>query len=377
MDGRHKSDLRLSLNRLIRSDLLPQLVALTESLPVFAALRPRVLQMRLVFDANRVHAELRWRLTRRKSPSDRSAIHEAIVAGVVVLFAPEHLKSEIAKHLEDIASDTGVSGSEVQREWDLFQQYVCFYEPKSQTSSIESYADIDDFPYLATSRELDTQAVYTSDPHLAAMQAPVVSAFIDTHLRDYARASSVQIVLHLGSSFSLIVSWEFLCVIYRLLSRSIQALKRLPVAAQVAMAGIAGAVLLHPKSREKLVATCSSLLRSQAAHVVWEATTQLVLAADSAKRQARAHYDHLHTIVPARQRRPLLHHVRAVLVAAQAELSLDELERRVRRGGYESRSKTFRQYLGRILRSDESFIEVAPGQWSVRSTPGSPVYKPA
>jgi predicted nucleic acid-binding protein len=210
MDGRLKSDSRQSLDRLVPSDLLPQLVALTEAIPVLAALRPQVLQKRLVFDANRVHAELRWRLTRRKSPSDRSAIHEPIIAGVVVLFAPEHLKAEIAKHLGDIARDTGVSVSDVEREWELIQKHLCFYEPKSRPSSVESCADVDDFPYLATSRELDTQAVYTSDRHLAAMQAPVVSAFIDTHLRDYARASSVQIVLHLGSSFSVVVSWEFL-----------------------------------------------------------------------------------------------------------------------------------------------------------------------
>ena len=76
MDGRLKSDSRQSLDRIVRSDLLPQLVVLTEAIPVLAALRPQVRQMRLVFDANRVHAELRWRLTWRKSPSDRSAIHE-------------------------------------------------------------------------------------------------------------------------------------------------------------------------------------------------------------------------------------------------------------------------------------------------------------
>jgi hypothetical protein len=372
MDSSPKPDSRRAMARLIRSDLLPQLVELTEAIPVLAALRPQILQMRLVFDANRVHAELRWRLTRRKNPSDRSAIHEAIVAGVVVLFAPEQLKREIAKYLEDIAEDTGVSVSDVQREWDLFQRHLCFYEPKSRPSSVESYADIDDFPYLATSRELDTQAVYTSDRHLSAMQAPVVSAFIDTHLRDYARASSTQIVLQLGSSFSMIVSWEFLCAAYHLLTRSIHALKRLPPAAQMVLAGAAAIAVLHPKSREKLIMGWNSLLRSKAADLVWEAISHLVLTADAAKRDAHIHYDYLHTIIPAQQHRPLLHHLRAVCVAARSELSLDELERRVRWGGYKSRSKTFRQYLRRILRSDESFIEKAPGLWSLRATSGSP-----
>jgi hypothetical protein len=329
--------------------------------------------MRLVFDANRVHAELRWRLTRRRNPSERSAIHEAVVAGVVVLYAPDHLKAEIAKYLEAIARDTGAAVSDVEREWALFQKHLCFYEPKSRPSAAESYADIDDFPYLATSRELDTQAVYTSDRHLAAMQAPVVSTFIDTHLRDYARASSVQIMLELGSSFSVIVSWEFLCAAYRLLSRSIQMLKQLPVAAQVVLAGVAAYAVLHPKGQERLVASWNSLLNSAAVGLVWEAVSQFVLTADAATRDARSHYEHLQTMVPPRQPRPLLHHLRAVCVAAPAGLSVDELERRVRRGGYESRSKTFRQYLRRVLRRDESFIEVWPGLRSIRARVGSPI----
>jgi hypothetical protein len=62
-----------------------------------------------------------------------------------------------------------------------------------------------------------------------------------------------------------------------------------------------------------------------------------------------------------------------LLEATHSGLSLDELERRVRQGGYESRSQTFRQHLRQILRSDESFIEVTPGLWSVRATAGSPI----
>jgi len=75
-------------------------------------------------------------------------------------------------------------------------------------------------------------------------------------------------------------------------------------------------------------------------------------------------------------KRPLVQHARSVCAAARSALTLEGLERQIRRGGYESRSKTFRQYLRRVLRGDESFIEVAPGRWSVRATPSSPVFKP-
>jgi hypothetical protein len=39
-------------------------------------------------------------------------------------------------------------------------------------NSTEKYADIDDFPYLAIWKELDAHAIYTTDPHIAAMGLP-------------------------------------------------------------------------------------------------------------------------------------------------------------------------------------------------------------
>ena len=60
---------------------------------------------------------------------------------------------------------------------------------------------------------------------------------IDTHLRDYARASTVQIAVGIGSSVSFVVGWEFLQVLYKLLVRCVKAIRRLPPAAQIALSG--------------------------------------------------------------------------------------------------------------------------------------------
>jgi hypothetical protein len=84
---------------MIRSDLLPKLLALLDSFPSLKPLFPKLLQLRLVADANRVRAELYWRLKKRRNPVSRSSLHESIDAGVVVFFAPEHAKQEIEKAL--------------------------------------------------------------------------------------------------------------------------------------------------------------------------------------------------------------------------------------------------------------------------------------
>jgi hypothetical protein len=157
------------LEDLLRSDHLPQFIAFIEAMPILAELVPHPLQVPLVADANRIQAELRWRLRKRRHPSDRSAIHEAIEAGVAVFMALEYVKQEIEKYYEMIAADTRTTVAEVQREWTQFQRYMGFYAPQECPSPSKTYADIKDLPYVATWREVDAQAVYTKEPHLVAM----------------------------------------------------------------------------------------------------------------------------------------------------------------------------------------------------------------
>jgi hypothetical protein len=252
MDVEPKLGLCPSLEEMLHSDLLPKLVRLVDAFPNLKPLFPKLLQVRLVVDANRVQGELRWRLRRRRNPANRSSLHEAIDAGVVVLFAPLYVKWEIEKHYEEIAVETGTTIAVVKQEWTLFQKRLCFHAPKTQPLPAETYADINDFPYLATWMELDTQAIYTTDAHLIEMGAPVVSVLIDKQLRDYARGSTVQLAVGIGSSLSMVVGGEFLQVVYRLLVRCIEVIRQLPPAAQIALAAAGAICVAHPRSRAKL-----------------------------------------------------------------------------------------------------------------------------
>lgn len=84
-----------------------------------------------------------------------------------MFLTPEYVKQEIEKYYEAIAADTGNTVAEVQKEWTQFQQHIGFYSPQERPSPSETYADIKDFPHLATWREVDARAIYTADPHLA------------------------------------------------------------------------------------------------------------------------------------------------------------------------------------------------------------------
>jgi hypothetical protein len=363
----NKPGARLNLEEVFHSDLLPQLVALIETVPALKPLLPELFQLRLVADANRVQGELRWRLRRRRSPTNRSSLHEAIDAGVVILFVPSYVKQEIEEHSADIAEDTGTSVSEVNEEWERFQKHLCFHKPRSRPCPTETYADIDDFPYLATWRELDTQAIYTTDFHLAQMGAPVISVLIDTPLRDYARSSTVQVAIGIGSSFSVLIGWQFLQVLYRVLVSCHRSIQKLPPIAQIGIVAGCFAFMAHPKSRAKLQHLCISLLKSESMPAVRAAIIEFGIQILEATVKTQHNYESLRSVIPKRRKRPLLMHARSVCTAASSPLLAEELERRIRRGGYIGRSNNSRQYLVRILRSDSTFTEVSPGRWAVQA----------
>jgi hypothetical protein len=361
-----KGALGRSVEEVVRSNWLPRLVAFIRAYPSFAPLLPNLVELRLVIDANRVRAELHWRLKTRRKPDSRSALHESLDAGLVVFFAPEHIKAEIEEHYEDIARQTGTTIFEVKREWARFQKYLRFYAPKTCPSATETYADVDDFPYLATWKELDARAVYTTDAHLATMGAPVVSVLIDTHLRAYARASTVKIVVGIGSTISFVVGVKFVAVVFNLLDRCIQAIRRLPPAAQVGLVAAGLVCIAHPRSRAKLREKWSSLRHSEALLAVGDAIADFALQVAGSAEKAKKSLQSIQAALPAQQKQPLVLHARAVCTAASSPLTLAEIERRIRRGGYVTGSRTFRRYLRSVMRTDRSFVEVRPGKWALR-----------
>ena len=197
--------------------------------------------------------------------------------------------------------------------------------------------------------------------------SPVISVLIDTQLRDYARASTVQIALGIGSSFSVLIGWESLQVLYRALVSCLQSIQKLPPAVQIGLAAGCLAFVVHPKSRAKLQRIWASFKHSEIVLALRAAIVDLGIQFVEAGIKTQGNYESLKFVIPQRRKRPPLMHARSVCTAARAPLTLGELEQRIRRGGYVSRSKTSRQYLVRILRSDNAFVEMEPGLWALHA----------
>jgi predicted nucleic acid-binding protein len=163
MNGSERTSASWRLGDILRSDLLPYLAGLIQTLPSLRTLFPQILQLRVVIDANIVQGELRWRLKSRRKPGARSALHEVLECGVLVAYAPHFLENEIRKHAPRLARETKTSLADVHREWKDFRKYICFYTAQIRARVDMNRTDPDDVAYIDTMEEIAARAIYTRD----------------------------------------------------------------------------------------------------------------------------------------------------------------------------------------------------------------------
>src|SRR5208337_280759 len=102
---------------------------------------------------------LRWLLGKRTNPSATTSIHEAIVSGVVVAFAPSYIEREILEHEEEIASDSAVPIAEVRRLWLIMRESLQLYPMDTVPDEVRQLVDHDDEPYRVVRQQVGARAI--------------------------------------------------------------------------------------------------------------------------------------------------------------------------------------------------------------------------
>lgn len=350
----------------IPSDQLPLLRDFLSMSPQFREIFGDLLELRVVIDANIVYGELTWRLGKRRNPAARSALHEAIDSGTIVAFAPPVLEEEIRQHIGEIAERAKVPVSRALQEWQQFKLLLHFYDPEPLTQAGADPVDPEDLPYKLVCEQLGAQAVYSRDRHLQDMGAPVIRLQLDLTVRDYARASSVRLTISVGATFSVIIGFGALVGLFQ---ACVQILKQLPTPVKLILLVGALVVVVHPKLRAKV----ADFFRSFSSQLdglkpaLRDALGDLLTQATIANATAKNAYAEIQSILPPTRKVSAVVRARAICLLNKEPLSLQEMEVRMRKEGYVSRSQNFTAYLRRVLRKDKRFVEVSPGRWTVRA----------
>ena len=348
----------------IKSDVLADLRPLLAVNPVFASII-QLYRVRLVIDANVILSDLRW-LARRRNPEARTTLQEVIAAGTVVAFAPSTLGSEIEEHLPRIAREGRVDLGRLQSEWLSYQQLIHFRSPVE--GALPSWVqDPDDLPYLFLRMEIGAEAIYTNDSDIAAMGAPVVGTDVVVALKEYSRATSVEVTIKLGGTAVMFAGSTAVVQVFKALRQIVDGFGRLPRTAKV-MVGLALlGVLAHPRGRAFLAQTAmwfSSRARA-ALDALGPLFAQATLHASESQQKANTALERVRPALPAAGQWPARVHALRVCLEATAPLPLEEVARRVLEDGYVTRSNDFPTYLRRVLRARPEFHETPAGFWAV------------
>jgi hypothetical protein len=332
---------------------------------MFGPLISRVIRIGAVLDAQIVQQELRWRLRRRQKQSARISLHEAICAGIIIPVAPTFLIEEIEDHAVRIAQETGATFEDVQREWQDFLKLLHFYSPQNQPElkAFVEAVDKDDLPYVAVAQELG-MPIYSQDHHYEKMQAPVIGVLIDATARSYARSSSVQIAVMVGSAYTVTIGVEAISAACRVIKNAVEWFGELHPGVQVATIGGVLVALAHPTSRAKL-ASVWDWVKKNATPPVMQAVASIAVQLAEASKNAEAASKRIHEAVPSQRKRTALMHARMVCLLAKTPVSLAEIESRMRADGYVTRARDFASYLRRVMRSNEQFTEVSRDVWAL------------
>lgn len=300
----------------------------------------------------------------RRNTEARSALHEAIDSGTILPFAPTVLASEIDEHIGEIAEYAGVTEDRAREEWAKFSPQIHFYEPETAAAPGQ-YVDPDDAPYKQVCIELGAHAVYTRDPHFKSMDVPLIMLDLDQVFRKYARANSVKLAVSIGSTFTVTIS---VGVLKELLTLSAKGIRRIPIPLKIAFSVAIAGVLIHPRSRARIVKACRSLWTKLNNPRLRSILSSLVFQLAEAHETVRAASKEIEAALPKSRKRSAIVHAREICLVERGPISLAAIEIRMRAAGYVTRSRHFRSYLRQLLRRSQAFVEVSSGVWTLRAT---------
>ncbi len=347
------------------SDNLGILREFVSCLPQFGAIIGELPQFRVVIDANIALAELIFRLKNKRNSNARSSLHEVIAAGTVIAYAPLSLCKEVETKIPKIAGRQNLPRYRLREEWQKFQALLHFYEPEVHVDRLGTEAvDPKDLPYRNLWAEIGARGVYSKDPHLPRMGAPLITIDVVLALRDYSRAASIEVGIKVGGVVIVAAGIELLRGMMVLLSAAGRGLSRLPAAAKVVLAMVAIIAIAHPTSRKMIKTRLQSVFK-ELGEIALPLLTSVSKNLSVAERDKAIGWEAASKKLPIGKKYPARTHLRALCTATTKPLSLFELERRLLSVGYVTRAKNPRAYLKRILQNDPRFVQIQPGYWVI------------
>ncbi len=271
----------------VRSERLKQLREIVDSWESLRSVLGVAARFTLVVDSNVVLGDILWLVAERRDSSAKTQLMETIEAGTLDVYVPPKLLDEVEEKISLIAEEKGLDQGSMYAEWQTYQKVLKITEPDDENVELlRKGVDPDDADFIALASEVMAAGIFSKDKHIEMMGGNMISIQCVAALRDYSRATAVEMHIKVNGIILAIASISAL----RGLAHGCKVLfNRISIApgwVKVALLVSLTYVALNPKARE----TVGNLLNSAFSHLRGATPHVLSFIAEASK-VANEHQD--------------------------------------------------------------------------------------
>lgn len=247
----------------VRSEELASYRKIISDLQSIAKLADSAFQVTVVVDANVIIGDLLWLSSKRRNPEAKPELMETIEAGTIVACIPPFALKEITEKIPYVAARRKVDEEALYRAWEAYKGHFRIELPDPErVAQHKAGRDPDDADYIALAETISASGILSRDKDIQAMGGVVLSVEVVGHLRDYSRATAIDLNIRINGVFLGIFTAAMVKALAELIRGCAQQAARLPLWARLIILGLGLFLMLNDHSREKLHAQLQSALKA-------------------------------------------------------------------------------------------------------------------
>ncbi|HEY1722233.1 MAG TPA: hypothetical protein VGG27_13395 [Magnetospirillaceae bacterium] len=244
----------------LRTDYLPELRKMLETVDAFRQLIGPIAQFDLVVDANFLIGDVRWMMVRRTNPDARSALRECLSANTILAYVAPHVILEVEEHLPGVAEEYKQDPRQWSLSWEELKQQLFIMAPT--LDGMEKYkggVDPDDAPSLGLADDLGNLFILSNDPHIPQMGGRQVRPHFVIDAREYSRKATISVSLKVGMYSVTFGAIGAVQAAISVLKPLLTWFSRLPIHTKLLLLAPLLVAALTPRYRDKMVSEARRL----------------------------------------------------------------------------------------------------------------------
>lgn len=278
----------------VRSGKLKELRSVVQSWKESSAVIGGAAQFQLVVDANIILGDLIWLVSKRSNVSAKTQLMETIEAETVDIYAPPVFFDEVEEKIPLLAKEKGLDEMLMYEHWAVYRTKIKLASPDPEkVEELRGGKDPDDAEYIALERTIGASGVISKNHDIRLMGGNQISVVCITHLRNYSRATSIELNIKVNGVLFANISIATIRALFEGGKVLINGIGKAPDWVKLALLAGGLFVVLHPGARAAVANGLKTVLQGigEATPTIIALIAEAAVLAEKHKAEAQSHLD--------------------------------------------------------------------------------------